>query len=453
MKRLLALVLVLCLAVGLCACGGSEAPQSQESAGTQGNSEELYEKSGTLEDGTVFTTYRRGGPEGTPAKLVYDTPDGTHCEETYGLEGNLEHSITVYADGTTYEVSFYPSGSMEKSIAILPDGSYEEIHFLDNGYVDENGWITSGTVSYEKHVSADGTVTERAEDMELEEDGTWWITDQWDDGTVFRVHCNPDGTTMEQYQDNEETGMHSVTMYYENGNEKFKETRYDNSEKYILREFYENGVLKYQYYRNEDGTDQEEKVTEEGITTYFRSQYIGGEMEFFADDQGNLLKYTDNGKVYEGGNFPGNTLQIWESMKRSHAPDEGETVTEEDSDGTYWKTTTYRSGKVVKEHYSAENVLLSQEITDSVEGDTYLEFYSSGNIRYQKHTFAEKTFEFTYDEEGYEIYYHETGGGQEVEMFADENGMLVTILVNGVEKTGNDFLWFSTGHNFRSVKQ
>ena len=184
MKRLLVLVLVLCLAVGLCACGGSKAPQSQESAGTQGNSDELYEKSGTMEDGTVFTTYRRGGPEGTPAKLVYDTPDGTHCEETYGLEGNLEHSITVYADG-----------------------------------------------------------------------------------------------------------------------------------------------------------------------------------------------------------------------------------------------------------------------------NTYLEFYSSGNIRYQKHTFNEKTFEFTYDEAGYEIYYHETGGGQEVEMFADETGMLVTILVNGVEKTGNDFLWFSTGHNFRSVKQ
>ena len=459
MKRLLALLLALCLCAGLCACGGSEpeASQPQETAGSQKpaenqveNQEELYAKSGTLEDGTTFTTYRRGGPEGTKAKLIYDTPDGTHHEEYYTEEGILDYSITTGADGSSFEVEYYPSGNMEKSIQKKADGSYEELRFLDNGSVDENGWFTSGLCYYEKRVSADGQVEERSENVTLEADGTMWLTVEWADGTVARTHWDRDGKSLERYQDNARTGEHAVELFYENGNIKSSETRYDDSDKYTMLEYHENGMVKHSYYRAEDGTEQEERITEMGYTTYFRSKSQQKEMEFFGDEQGNLLKYVDDGKVSEGNAIPSNAKQIWEQLKDSHVPDQGESETEEDADGTYWKTTTYQDGKVVKEHFTADDQLISVETTEAYGEVNYVEYDENGKIKCQKRLVNGMSFEYRYDEEGYETYYHEISPDMDVELIADETGKLAKVLVNGEEKTGTDFKWYSSEHNFRS---
>ena len=139
MKRVVALLLALCLCLVLCACGGSETPQPQNAAKEQETAtqqetvkeEELYEKSGTTEDGTTFTTWRRGGPEGTPVKLIYDAPDGTHYEEYYSYEGVLEYCITTGTDGSSYEIFFYLSGNMEKSILDYVRGRLENRDDID----------------------------------------------------------------------------------------------------------------------------------------------------------------------------------------------------------------------------------------------------------------------------------------------------------------------------------
>ena len=462
MNRVVAILLVLFLCLGLCACGGSETPQLQNTAKEQETAtqqetvkeEELYEKSGTTEDGTTFTTWRRGGPEGTPVKLIYDAPDGTHYEEYYSYEGVLEYCITTGADGSSYEIFFYPSGNMEKSILKNADGSSEELRFLDNGYVDENGITSSGMVYYEKHVSADGHVEERGENTELLEDGTWWRTDELDDGSTMRTHFNQEGYTMESYWDIPYMSKHVVYQYYADEKETLKsmETTYDNSEEYDLTEYYEDGSLKYRHMINFGGlkgTERIEEVSPLGYTTYMLLTHPNsGTQEWFADEMGNLEKHVDKGKVYEGDAITSKIRQDWDNIKNK--PDQGEKETEEDADGTYWVTTTYRSGKIVKEHFSREDKLLSTETTDTRGIVEYVECYDNGNIRYLKQTVEENTCEYTYDEEGYEIHYREVNPEMEVELIADETGKLVTVLVNGVERTGVDFKIYSSGHNFRS---
>ena len=326
MKRLFALLLALCLCAGLCACGAAESEASPTQETTQppetaGSEEELYEKSGVTEDGTVFTTWRRGGPEGTPAKLIYDTPDGTHYEEDYSYEGVKEYCVTTFPDGSSYENYFYPSGNLEKTIYKDADGALEELHFLDNGYIDADGLLTSGTVSYEKHITADGQVEELDYHLELMEDGTWWSNNEWEDGSTMRVHYNQNGYAIESYWDIPELSKHIVTLFYEDENETEKsvEITYDNSEEYELREYYEDGSLKHRHMINFgglEGTEREDKISPLGYSTYMLLTHpSSGTEEWFADENGNLEKYVKNGTVYEGDAISSDVRQGWDSIK------------------------------------------------------------------------------------------------------------------------------------------
>ena len=451
MKRLFALLLALCLCMGLCACGSS-ADASQGATTDDG----LYEKSGTMDDGTVFTTWRKGGPEGTPVKLIYDTPDGFHHESYYNDEGVVEYSIDVEPDGSTYELCYYPSGNMEKSIYNGADGSFEELHYLDNGYTDENGWLCSGTVTYEKRISADGLAEEWDENIELQEDGTWWTTTDHGEGSVMRTHYNQDGITIESYWDIAAMGKHFTYLYYENGNQKSVEVVYDNSSEYNYDEYYEDGSLKYRHmidYGGLVGTEHEEKISPVGYSTYLLLKHPQSDtVEYFADDNGNLEKFVKNGTVYEGNAIPGNDRKDWENIRTVPPAKATDSVTEQMDDGTYWVTTTYDDGKVEKQHFNADDVLIAFDNVEANGDRYYQERYDSGQTKYELRTFGERVTEFAYDEEGYETYFHQYGEGGDLEMITDETGKLVAVLMDGTEMKTTDPLYehLLTGHNFRS---
>ncbi|MBR5261173.1 MAG: hypothetical protein IKV47_03270 [Oscillospiraceae bacterium] len=314
MKRLLSVLLILCMCASLCACS-SNAGSAKESAPVI-TEDGLYEKSGVAEDGTVFTTWRRGGPDGTPAKLVYDVPDGTHGEEYYNLDGALEHSILNLFDGSSYEVYYYPSGNIEKSIMTYADGSFEEIHFLDNG-----DGVNSGTVSYEKRVSADGQVNEYDNNLELMEDGSSWSTMELDDGSVMKFHYDKSGFILERYWDIPDMGKHIVEQYYGDANETKKsvETSYDNSNEYSFMEYYEDGSRKHIYmvnYGGVEGTERKEDISRQGYSTYMYLKHPASDTyEWFADENGNLQKLVKNGKVYEGNAISAEEIQNWDAIK------------------------------------------------------------------------------------------------------------------------------------------
>lgn len=337
MKRLITLILALCLCAGLCACSGSDAPRSPttepretvteppvmeeipETTVPRETQEELYAKSGTLEDGTTFTAYRRGGPEGTKVKLIYDTPAGVHYEEYYDPAGVIEYSFTTMGDGSSYAIEYYPSGNMARSITTEPDGSYLEVYFLDNGYIDANGMLTSGDGYFEKEVSADGQVTDRSHYRGPADDGTIWSIEQQEDGTVMRVHYKRNGTMIEIYGHNLDTGRHIAELYDADGNKTSTEIRYDRREEYYRTEYYEDGTVKYRIQIHEDGTEQEDRFHSSGDCTYLRIQGLEDTTEYFADDTGNLEKYVMNATAYEGEAISDEVRQTWETIKPNPA--------------------------------------------------------------------------------------------------------------------------------------
>ena len=337
MKRFFALILALSLWAGLCACGGSDTPQPRETTEAPQSTteppvavavpetteapvtveiqEELYAKSGTLEDGTTFTAYRRGGPDGTKAKLIYDTPEGLHYEEYYDQEGVIEYSISSRSDGSSYVVEYYPSGNIARTRTTEPDGAYLEVHFLDNGYIDGDGLLTSGEGYFQKEISPDGQVKDGSHYRGAQEDGTIWSTEQLEDGTVMRVHCKQNGTMIEAYWHNLDTGRHVADLYYENGMKKSSETRYDRRAEYSLEEYDEDGALKHCLVIQEDGREQEEMFSTSGNCTYLRIQGPGDIREYFADEGGNLERYVHNGTAWEGDAISGEVRQNWETIQ------------------------------------------------------------------------------------------------------------------------------------------
>lgn len=454
MKKQLALILALCLCLSLWACGGSaEVPTQEPETEAALSADGLYEKSGTMDNGTAYTVYRLGGPEGTVVKAIYDYPGGAHCEEHYTDEGVLEYTLSEEADGSVYETYYYPSGNIFKDIMHMADGSYQEMHFTDDGYTDDEGWVHTGTLIYEKYVSPDGEETEYSPDISLEDDGSRWETIESEDGTVTRNHYSASGTILETHMDMPQWGQHFVTLYHENGNQKSQEVTHDDTEEYSLDEYYEDGSLKYSYrinYGGLTGTEQEEKVGLLGYTTYLRITHpASGTMEFIADENGNLQQYVDNGAVSEGAAITADVWDTWENVKTKPAATVVDTVTEQDADGSTRTTTTYSDGKVMTEHFSADGILLS---SDTVEADGqrfYMECYESGQTKYHIQTFADgRTYEYYYDEEGFETYYHEYGGNSsEIEIITDEDGKIEKVLINGVEEINHE--WLTGGHHFR----
>ena len=74
-------------------------------------------------------------------------------------------------------------------------------------------------------------------------------------------------------------------------------------------------LLKYEYYEHEDGTGSEDKYNEAGFLVYSHIIDLYGEFEYYGDDEGNLLKYVDNGTVYEGTAIPSWAVEGFQLMQ------------------------------------------------------------------------------------------------------------------------------------------
>ena len=441
MKKRITLILAFVLCLSLCACGQEAAPTQKEQDGSNQPAQAqsateaalvdgYYMDETTMDDGTVVTFYHIGGPDGAIEKIVCNFPDGAHSEEYYNEEAVLEYTVYNDVDGSVYETYFHPNGCIAKDIVKSADGSYSEVHFMDDGTIDkETGVITSGSICYEKYVSADGQITENSYDVTLEADGTRWNTEEWDDGTIVQTHYNANGMPIEQIMDNENTGDHTEITFYENGSEKSRDSYYSDHGLRSYLEYYENGSVAYSLLEYDDGDKCEEKINEAGYTIYYFESKL--DMEFFANDVGELVKYVEKGTVYENGAIPGTARDIFNQVR--DVPAEGSTTTE-NADGSTTTTTTYADGSSMTNGINADGTFFNESV--DANGDRYYEeYYATGTLKFMLSETADSYQEAHYDEEGYWIYFHLVAPGYEMEITCDETGKVDKVLVNGQVQT------------------
>ena len=420
MKKVLALMIALFILL-LCACGEQTAPAQNEQGGVHAEpaettASEYFVQEKTMDDGTVVKIHRLGGPEGPIVQGFCTYTDGTYTEEGYGSAGNLEYMIIYEPDGAVHETYYYPSGNMEKSMSYYADGSSAETRYLDNG-----------TISYFKTVASDGTVEEVQ--YEMEADGTRWDSMEWEDGTIVQTRYGDMGKPIEQLQDNEAKDRHIHITYYENGNEKTRNSYYGEDKLTVNLEYYESGSVKYSLMENENGSKTEEKFNEAGFTTYFYDSNL--DMEFFANDVGELVKYVSGGKVYEGDAIPGSARETFNQVRKVAAED---VSTTQEADGTSSTTTTYADGSVKTSGTTADGTMYYETI--AANGDrTYEEYYAAGTLKLVIIEAADMYQEAHYDEETFYTYYHQVFPGFELEVTCDETGKVDKVLVNGKEQT------------------
>lgn len=280
MKRIIAMLSVLTLCLGLCACGGGgesielptkpaqvqqneNQPAASESGAVEKNAEptgetrpweaEFNEKdyvkfNVTAPQGEKITTWKEGSMFGTERRYLCQYPNGDIMDEYYYPSGNASHCYTWGADG-----------------------SYSERHFLDDGYTDLEKMMTyTGTTIYQKNIYADGSEYEQICD---DNGNVTFFSNKWADGSYSETHYFEDGTSKSVY-DNPVTGEHSEQEYFENGNMKQSKAW---SPEYTMDERYD----------------------EEGYRTYFYSKNADWETECIADEAGKLIKVVENGTVYE----------------------------------------------------------------------------------------------------------------------------------------------------------
>lgn len=435
MNRMLALMIAMVMLL-LCACGQEAAPaQTEQNAeethdeqSAQTNEDGYYIEEETFDDGTIITSFYNGGPDGALVKVSYEYPEGAYAEERYSEEGKLEYTIYGEADGFASEMYCYPSGNVEKTITKMPDGSYEEMHYLDNGTVDfQTGAMTFGTVTYVKQITPDGQVEEFTYDIRVEEDGTTWSTEELEDGTVIQTHYDQNGILMEQLFDNEAEDHHIKTEFYENGSEKSRDSYYGDSKTRDYIEYYEDNSVKYSLIEYEEGK-REEKFNEAGYTVYYYESTL--EMEFFADDSGELVKYVEKGTVYEGDAIPDSAKDLFAQVRIVPAED---SVMTQGEDGSNVTTTTYADGTVTTNTTAADGTFSYETVKPNGERN-YEEYYASGHLKLAIYETADSFQEAHYDEEGYYTYFRFVIPGQEMEITCDETGKVDKVLVNGKEE-------------------
>ena len=205
----------------------------------------------------------------------------------------------------------------QKDITYFPDGSSEELHYnWDAIYTNLN--IHPGTVVYEKHVTADGQVTEEGWPLPetiYEADGSWWEIEKYEGGNTLKTHYSKDWTVLESIVDDPVNGYTIETEYYESGVTKKDVWTYTNSTQYRCNEFYENGLTKTSFTIYEDGTEIEDQRNEQGYYTYYRRKDQYGEREYFAGENNELVKYVENGTVYEGDAIPENPNDVFKQLQ------------------------------------------------------------------------------------------------------------------------------------------
>ena len=374
MKKCVVLLILLTLSLGLCACGGGtedielptevtenattdQSAESQNPTGetypweTEFNEEDYIKHELTAPNGDKITTWREGTISGREARQIYEWTDGT-IEDSY----------------------YYPSGNKSHSYTWGADGSYSEFYFLDNGYYDaDNRIVHTGTVIYEKTITADGTeiIMNCDENGAIsfsstkEADGTYSEYSYFPNGNPSKnIYDNPNtgehseceyyenGSTRKVISDNPNTGEHSECEYYENGSARKGISDNPNTGEHSECEYYENGNTRRTFYSNtstgeyyenesfENGNPSksishnpntgehsefeyfengnlkytkaqsreytiEEHYDEEGFRTYYYYKDAKYEIELIADETGKLIKFTQNGKVYENEDIPG----------------------------------------------------------------------------------------------------------------------------------------------------
>lgn len=302
MKKITAILLILALCHGLCACGGKDielptkpvqaAVPNQSASVPQSNTDAAVESSEAIDptgetypweaefngedyisfemeapNGDKFATWREGSIFGTERRNLYEWTDGNIEDSYYYPSGNCSHSYMWYADGT-----------------------FVEQHFLDDGYIDlEKKMTVSGTVVYFKQINPDGTWNETHCDengkvtysASLDANGAHWESWTLEDGTIRDVLDDPS------------TGVHSESEYYANGNIK-RSVYKDAAGNYTEGEYYENGNLKYMKNQSPENT-VEERCDGEGFRTYWYSRNENWEIELISDETGKLVKVIENG--------------------------------------------------------------------------------------------------------------------------------------------------------------
>ena len=321
MKKLLAIILAM-LFLLMAGCGQT-APSGGTQAPTETTTVSAEETTAPADEITVEEYEFQGAKSknyyqgGILIRTEFSNPDGSYGEQDYYADGTPSHSIYHNSDGSVFEESYYPNGCWSKMIMTNPDGSYTEFHYADNGYFDEETQAYhSGTTTYQKEVAADGTVIyETASDLKYEEDGSYWETFNLEDGSIQESRYSADGVLLEDRRTEPDTGAIYETEYYENRYiKKSAMTKPDSPECYCT-EYYENGYMKYEAHTSADGTGGENRYNEAGLLLYSHTISLYGEDEFFADDEGNLIKYVENGTVYEGDAISSQMLENFQYRK------------------------------------------------------------------------------------------------------------------------------------------
>ena len=338
MKRIISIFLILFL---LTACGKNVEPQPETGENLPSSAtepEELIAEEIEI-NGARFIEYRN--KEGV---LIWDEfvmPDGSYGEEHYydAEKGLLRYMISHNADGSINEFYCYPDGTPHKDIFQNADGSFLEQHYANDGWVDQQTMtFYPGTVVYIYSTDAQGNLThklELAEDLSGEEwelfshgqiqetrynagkipefclayhpEEGWW--------TEYRYY--EDGTLRQSVGEDPATGIRDEWEYYPSGSQKSISVDYMESDAYIYTEYYENGRRSHYICVEEDGTKTETKYNQAGYYTYLYSKNARDETEHFADENGNLLKYVENGTVYEGDAIPSWIAESFTEMQKS----------------------------------------------------------------------------------------------------------------------------------------
>jgi len=329
MKKLFALIVALLM---LTACGAETEPAEQaqpkattpvETVPAETGPEPTMSPEGyfveeiTKDNGTKVIRHRLNNIKGKVIWSRTENPNGTFEEKTNNREGKLLSEKYSDTDGVIYEKHYYDYGSIRISITRFPDGSSSEIHHDADGFMD--GPVDHpGTVVYTKNVAADGQVTEEGWPLPetiYEADGTFWEIRKEPNGTVSKTHFTKDWIRLEESVENAVEGWTIEFEYYESGQTKKRDWTYTNSAQCFRTEYYENGLTKTDFTIYEDGTEIEEVCNEQGYYTYYRRKDQYGEREYFAGENNELVKYIEEGTVYEGDAITDNQREVFKQLQ------------------------------------------------------------------------------------------------------------------------------------------
>lgn len=261
MKKLIALLLALTCVLALAGCGGSGESAGVAKDPASGGDQTAMENNQNAESGEAAESTEGKYPwemefreeDYFPLKVTAPGGEKVTSYRSGGIFGVEARYYCEYPNGDIVDDYYYPSGNCSHSYFYGADGSFSERHHLDDGYTD-----------LEKQVTYTGT-------------------------TVYIKDIKADGQEYEGFFDENGNMVHSISK--------------DADGNYSEQEYYDNGSLKYNKVISPEYT-MEERYDEENFHTYFYSKDASYEVELIADETGKLIKYTENGTVYENEKIP-----------------------------------------------------------------------------------------------------------------------------------------------------